>query len=75
MKAYLFNSENGCYEGEIFEEADMLQYDNCLTTIPPPDYEHGQVPVFDCKREAWTVMPVSVVRQLVNPVDASEKTS
>jgi hypothetical protein len=76
MKAYLFNSENGCYEGEIFEEADMLRDEDGLTAIPPPDYEHGQVPVFDRKREVWTVMAVSAVRQQFNnrPIDTSEKT-
>jgi len=66
MKAYLFNSENGLYEGETFEEADMLQYEDGITPIPPPDYEHGQVPVFDRRKNDWTVIPVTNAKQLLS---------
>ena len=66
MKAYLFNAENGLYEGETFEEADMLQYEEGMTSVPPPDYEHGQVPVFDRQKNSWTVIPVTIARQLLN---------
>jgi len=65
MKAYLFNSENGLYEGEIYEEADMLQYEDGITSTPPPDYEHGQVPVFDHRKNDWTVIPVTIAKQLM----------
>lgn len=65
MKAYLFNTENGLYEGETFEEPDMLQYEDGLTTIPPPGYEHGQVPVFDRQNNAWSIIPVPIARQLL----------
>lgn len=66
MKAYLFNSENGLYEGETFEEAGMLQYEDGITTIPAPDYEHGQVPVFDRRKNNWAVIPVTNARRLLN---------
>jgi hypothetical protein len=66
MKAYLFNSENGLYEGEIFEEPDMIQYEDGLTPIPPPDFEQGQVPVFDRRMNEWAVITVSIARQLLN---------
>ena len=77
MKAWLFDTENGLYEGEIFEEADMLQYENGLTTIPPPDYGHGQVPVFDRQKNAWVVIPVTIARQLLktSATDTAEKSS
>jgi len=65
MKAYLYHSEHGLYEGEIFEEADMLQYEDGLTTVPPPAYEPGQVPVFDRKKKAWSVISVNEARQLL----------
>lgn len=65
MKTYLFNTENGLYEGETFEEADMLQYQEGITTIAPPDYEHGQVPVFDRRKNSWAVMPIVVARRLL----------
>ena len=73
MKAYLFNIEYGLYEGETFEEADMLQYEEGITPVPPPDYEHGQVPVFDRKKNEWTVIPVTIARQLLN-ISTSETT-
>jgi len=73
MKAYLFNTENGLYEGETFEEADMLQYEEGITPVPPPDYEHGQVPVFDRRKNDWAVIPTSIARQLLN-IRTSEST-
>ena len=66
MKAYLFNVVNGLYEGEIFEEADKLQGEDGITPVPPPDYEHGQVPVFERQKNEWAVIPVSIARQLLN---------
>ena len=66
MKVYLFNPANGLYEGEIFEQADMLQYEEGFTPVPPPDYEHGQVPVFDRRKNDWTVIPIHIARQLLH---------
>jgi len=71
MKAYLFNTENGLYEGETFEEADMLPYEEGITTVSPPEYEHGQVPVFDRRKNQWAVIPVNIARQLLS-LDASD---
>jgi hypothetical protein len=65
MKTYLFNTENGLYEGEAFEDPDMLQYEEGITPVPPPDYEHGQVPVFDQQNNSWAVIPVRIARQLL----------
>ena len=65
MKTYLFNAETGLYEGETFEEPDMLQYEEGITPVPPPDYEHGQVPVFDRSKNEWTVIPVTIAKQLL----------
>ena len=65
MKAYLFNSENGLYEGETFESSDTLPYIDGITPIPPPCYENGQVPVFDPSERIWTVLPLSIARQLL----------
>lgn len=77
MKAYFFNTESGLYEGETFEEPDMLQYEDGITPVPPPDYEHGQIPVFDRQKNTWTVIPVSMARQLLNVVTPgpTEKTT
>lgn len=65
MKAYLFHTENGIYEGETFEDGARLQHENGLTITPPPDYEPGQVPVFDRQRNSWEIIPVSIARQLL----------
>ena len=77
MKTYLFNAENGLYAGETFEKADMLQHVEGITHVPPPDYDHGQVPVFDRQMNSWTVIPVTIARQLMNirTSDSTEKTS
>jgi hypothetical protein len=73
MKVYLFNAESGLYEGETFEEAGMLQYEDGVTPVPPPEYERGQVPVFDCKKNEWAVIPITIARQLLN-IRTSEST-
>lgn len=65
MKAYLFDTRTGLYAGETFEKADMLPYEEGITLIPPPEYGHGQVPVFDCRSNAWAVIPISIARQLL----------
>ncbi len=66
MKAYLFDTETGIYEGETFEEADMLHYEDGITAVQPPEYGPGQVAVFDQQRQAWEVIPVGIARQLLN---------
>ena len=66
MRAYLFDTETGIYEGETFEEAVMLQYEDGITTLPPPEHGPGQVPVFDQDRELWDLLPISVARQRLN---------
>jgi hypothetical protein len=66
MKTYLFNPDNGIYEGETFEEPDMLKYEEGITPVPPPAYDHGHVPVFDRQNNSWAVIPTSIARQLLN---------
>lgn len=72
MKAYLFDTESGLYEGETFEEADMLQYEEGITTVPPPAYGHGQVPVFDYRKSEWVVIPVTIAKQLLRLNDEAD---
>lgn len=67
MKTYLFNADSGLYEGETFENADTLQYMEGMTPVPPPDYSHGQVPVFDRQTNKWAVIPVAIAKQLLRP--------
>jgi hypothetical protein len=65
MKAYLFNIETGLYEGETFVETGKLQCEDSITPIPPPEYGHGQVPVFDRREKTWAVIPVTIAKQLL----------
>ncbi|QEM69528.1 hypothetical protein FO488_16095 [Geobacter sp. FeAm09] len=63
MKVYQYNQETGVYAGELFEEDKMLKYVDGITTIAPPPYGPGQVPVFDPARRAWGVMPAAPLRR------------
>jgi hypothetical protein len=66
MKAYFFDTETGLYEGETFVEAGMLAYEDGITPISPPDYEHGRVPVLDRRNKVWAVIPVTIAKQLLH---------
>jgi len=66
MKTYLFDTKTGVYEGESFAEPAMLEYGDGITMVPPPDYGHGQLPVFDQRKNSWAVIPVNIARQLLN---------
>jgi hypothetical protein len=63
MKVYQFNPENGIYAGELFEESEMLKYVDGITTIVPPPYGPGSVPVFDPQKQVWNTMPASLFRR------------
>lgn len=65
MKAYQFNEETGLYEGEIFADSATLAYVSGVTTVAPPEYGTGQVPVFDCTAQQWELLPVAIARQLL----------
>jgi len=65
MKAYQFNETSGLYEGEIFEDDATLPYISGVTTIAPPQYGTGQVPVFDAEAQQWELLPVAIARQLL----------
>lgn len=71
MKTYLFNTENGLYEGETFENTDTIKYVDGMTPVPPPDFEHGQVPVFDHRNNKWAIITVSVAKQLLQTNEAN----
>jgi hypothetical protein len=66
MKAYLFDVENGLYQGETFVEPFEVQPANGITTLPAPEYRHGEIPVFDSQSNMWVVLPANVVRQQFN---------
>ena len=60
MKIYLFYSETGVYLGEDFSDAlPMCQGREAVpleaTTIPPPPYRRGEVPVFTVTENRWKI--------------------
>jgi len=65
MKAYQFNEDTGLYEGEIFADSATLTYVGGVTTVAPPEYGTGQVPVFDTTAQQWELLPVAIARQLL----------
>lgn len=65
MKVYLFDPQNGLFQGESFEAPDSITYVEGITPIPPPTYEHGLVPVFDCQKNEWAVIPLTIAKQLL----------
>lgn len=65
MRAYLFNDENGLYAGETFEEPDKLQYEEGITSVPPPEFKHGQIPVFNRLKNEWHVIPLTIARNFI----------
>lgn len=66
MKVYLFDTQNGLFEGETFEDPNFITYEEGMTPIPPPEYKHGQIPVFDHRMNEWAVIPLTIARQLLN---------
>lgn len=75
MRVYLFNDENGLYEGETFEEPDNLQYEEGVTSVPPPEFRHGQVPVFNRRNGEWKVIPLTIAKKLLggNTLESNER--
>ena len=68
MKIYLFNPLNGAYLGESFADEVPLKSGEYLipddaTTIPPPQFEKGQIPFFIIREQRWEVRTVETLRE------------
>ncbi len=63
MKAYLFDTENGLYQGETFVGLGEAECEEGITSIPVPAYHCGEIPLFDARENNWKVLPVQTVRQ------------
>lgn len=82
MKIYLFNPETGVYQGEDFaDNLPICQGREAIpphaTTIAPPPFEHGEVPVFTVAGERWEIQLVAapVVGCGDNPCDQASRLS
>ena len=64
MKIYLFYPETGVYLGEDFsDDPPMCQGREAVppdaTTVAPPPYRRGEVPVFMVSANKWEIRPIS----------------
>jgi hypothetical protein len=58
MKLYLFCPETGVYQGEDFADVSLTGVHRLppgATTIAPPAYRSGEVPVFLPAEERWII--------------------
>ncbi|WP_198419768.1 hypothetical protein [Geomonas edaphica] len=60
MKIYFYSPETGVYQGEDFVDATLVmrsppQIPEWATTIAPPAYSKGEVPVFLADEERWVL--------------------
>ena len=61
MRVYLFNVENGLYEGEDFCDAKEIKPEEGITAVAPPDVQRGQAPVYDAELCRWRLVPIEVM--------------
>jgi hypothetical protein len=59
VRIFYFDPENGLYQGEGFMEAFRPDAHKGVTTAAPPQYQKGEVPVFDHVRQCWTIQSVA----------------
>ena len=64
MKIYLFNPETGVYLGEDFSDDPPMCWGReavppDATTVAPPPFRRGEVPVFTAAENQWKLRPVS----------------
>jgi hypothetical protein len=57
MRIYYFDTGTGIYQGEGYEEENHVGCIEGSTTIAPPSYEKGQVPVYDPSTRCWNIKP------------------
>jgi hypothetical protein len=60
MKIYRYNTETGVYLGEDFADKGSIERGNYdmpddATTIPPPEVNRGEVPIFNPETRGWEV--------------------
>lgn len=65
MKLYLFDSETGLYLGQDFGDKADINISEGVTDLTPPNYDHGEIPVFDFKIRKWVVVKTDKVRPML----------
>ena len=59
MRAYYFSPETGLYQGETFLDQGDLETLEGVTTVAPPVYGNGEVPLFDSHTQCWRVRKIA----------------
>jgi len=67
MKIYLFCPETGFYQGEDFADVPSLcpgrtALPPYATTVAPPPYRRGEVPVFSSAGNTWHIRSIAALR-------------
>ncbi len=72
MKIYYYDPETGIYQGEGYEDNRLLSKRksnrNGMTTVAPPSFEKGRIPVFDSRKATWSVVSISETPSLTGSV-------
>jgi hypothetical protein len=63
VKIYLYCPETGVYQGEDFADSGAMKKERQggaagFTTIAPPPFGSGEVPVFEVVQKRWKVVAV-----------------
>jgi hypothetical protein len=64
MKIHLFDPETGVYQGEDFSDDLSMRHEgeadaSHATTIAPPPFRKGEVPVFKMAENEWEIKQVN----------------
>jgi hypothetical protein len=58
MKVYFFDCVTGVYQGEGFEDEAVIGMVEGVTVVAPPPSCKGEIAVYNCGSNVWTVKPV-----------------
>jgi len=64
VRIYFFDAMTGIYQGEAFEEEILAERPDGVTSVPPPTYASGQVPVYDQSTACWALVTTDHARKL-----------
>jgi hypothetical protein len=59
VKVFFFHPETGVYQGEGYEIDRPFSDGEGITTVSPPVWEKGMIPVFDRRQAVWFVVSIS----------------
>ena len=58
MKVYFFDCITGVYQGEGFEDEMVIDRVEGVTTVAPPPYCKGEIPVYNSGDSTWAVKTI-----------------